>query len=146
MKKFFTHIPYILIGVLLMGTWIPNSLYTLELYQKICITGIAILCYLVLILEEKPSKYQKAIEEESKDVIYQTIKLDNEKDVSLLRTLRTLINRKLSTSSTNKNMILASKELCGKNCKCKDIKNADQCTCGMYDAYVQYLCSKQEQK
>ena len=68
-----------------------------------------------------------------------------EKNIKELRRLRKRVNQKISRSETNKLMIQATKEICGKNCKCQTTRKRGECEyCDMYDAYVNYLKEQQE--
>lgn len=72
--------------------------------------------------------------------------LDNEKDIRVLRRIRKRVNQKIAQSTTNKKMVQATKDLCGKNCKCKEIKKFGGCeTCKLYDSYVEYLLKVTEE-
>jgi hypothetical protein len=79
--------------------------------------------------------------EQRKAIMFTSLfELNGENDTEDLRLIRAMVNKKLKYSRKNKNMIQASKELCGKNCKCSELRKQNLCNkCGVYKAYVEYL-------
>ena len=132
---------YLGLGFFLTTLWF-NLLYDWSLHQQIL--G-SILSAMIILLVEISRPVEKSIKEEQ-PLVWRVIRLNNEDDVMLLRDLQTLIRKKLSHSVKNKMIIKATKELCGKQCKCLSVKKARACTCGMFDEYVKYLSSEQTEE
>ena len=124
--------------------WIFSSF---NLTGQILTTTFAVICLLIILvitaeasLRER-HKIIKSLNDDRVSILFQILySLDNEKDIKILRRIRKRVNQRIASSDTNKKMIKATKDLCGKNCKCKEIKKLDGCeTCKLYDSYVEYL-------
>ena len=150
MKKFLNNLINIVfigaISVLLVFVWQKFWIFqNLELFEQIIVTiPSGLLTLLIMLFNSKDSENDKHMKRIRNNPIGLTFTLlhnfDPEKHIKELRRLRTRVNQKISRSETNKIMIQASKDICGKNCKCKEIRKIQMCEdCKMYEAYVQYL-------
>ena len=155
MKKFFKKlidcVLFSICAVILVFTWTGFSIFaTSQLYQKILITILAVLAIIITLIptdyefeDTRIAKYVK--ESPTKAVFSLIVNLDPEEHIKELRSLRTIINNKITRSETNKLMIVATKNICGKNCKCPEVRKNGYCkNCEMYEAYVNYLKQYQE--
>lgn len=116
-----------------------------ELPNQILLTvadGMLIIMLLIVaMLPDKDKELLKNMKEHPFTTIQNMLyHLDNNEDIIKLRAIRRRVNKKIQSSKTNKLMIQATKDICGKNCKCKKQKAYDGCdTCKVYDEYVKYL-------
>ena len=152
MKRFIPKFFYnILIGaVIFLGVvaWVTPEL-KVGLLSKILLS-VGMFCWLIVFSIPTRSQNDKIAEQvqntPKNTMVSLLLQLDPEDDIKFLKRLRKYVNTKISHSNTNKHMIRATKEICGKNCKCPVIKKSAGCEyCDMYDAYVEYLKATQEE-
>jgi hypothetical protein len=141
--NYFAIIIYLGIGFFLTCIW-TETVIALDwnVSNKIL---LSIMCACVIAFVEclRPLKEKRITITETEPIIWRILKLDNETDVNLLRDIQSVTKKKLLKSNRNKCIIQATKELCGKNCKCTSIKKTKTCTCGMFEEYVNYLIDEQ---
>ena len=146
LKVLFSYCVWVVLIVTPVFVWQKFWIFEkFELPSQVLITvGIGLFTILLLILATLPKKNDiivKNINEHPFIAIQNLLyRLDNEEDIIMLRTIRRRVNNKIQSSKTNKLMVQATKDICGKNCKCKKQKVYDGCdTCKVYDEYVKYL-------
>jgi hypothetical protein len=143
-KNLFVGLLFGICGALVFFIWTDATCFNINrvemaLYAKILSTIAIGGCCVVLSLTITSFDTKKPLN--TKGIMYtELFNLDPEEDVYCIRRVKSMMNNKLNYSRTNKLMIKAKKDICGKNCKCTQIKKSQGCIdCGVFNEYVEYL-------